>query len=336
MLLIDVSNKCQLNCEYCYATHKVPELNLVNLLSTLLVFKESGKFCFHGNEPLCEFDLVVTVTKFLKHNFPKCDLSLQTNGLFLKDNIAEFLIEHDIEVGVSLDGPWPLNRLRCDKKTTEVIQKNIKNFFKLGGQRTGIISVMTYVNTPHKKEMLEWTKEMDESGASGHRFNPVLLNPHLAPDKNDLIEFYTMMADEGINFTPWIDLFKKQDEKCCSWRGCDPEASSIPIILPDGSISSCLKAAPIYHWSKPIGLRTSLLQQLSYEEGGCKGCKWWSICMGGCPHEGEDATFRSQYCEVWRALFAKAFGGSAINSVGCLHENRRKNTTAAGSCGSRG
>lgn len=301
---------------------KLEDFNEPKLIKTLLSFRHENHFCFHGKEPLAELGRIERVTRKIWRKGIR--FSVQTNGVLLDERAAEFLVEWDFSVGISLDGPAELNVLRCDERATQKIEKNVKRFIQ-ASENVGIISVITKLNASNPKRFAEWVMEWDSYGIKSWRFNPVAFHSELRPPDGMLIEFYEAMSDLPVLWSPIQDVFKPSDEKTCTWKGCDWEASRVPTVLPNGEITSCMKTKNYYtKWSNPIGTRVEYLKQTSISEGGCKNCEYWDLCKGSCPREAKDRFSRSDYCKVWRALFATALRKSSfIANIGS-YRNREE------------
>lgn len=121
-------HSCNLKCKYCFAegglnykeeNKKMSEQQIENIYNFLLScdeFKESNNFRLDfvsGGESLLNFDLIKSARKigdriFNKHG-KSLDIWLCTNGTLLDEKKAKYLNEHNINIGVSLDGPPEIN-----------------------------------------------------------------------------------------------------------------------------------------------------------------------------------------------------------------------------------
>jgi len=136
-----------------------------------------------------------------------------------------------------------------------------------------------------------------------------------------------------LNFREITDLLRGKDERVmCVWHACDPwNTSAVQGLEGDGSPSHCTRTnkdgidwLPAEGWGKEtywqIGkfhkTHRSHERQLSLyvtpqEHGGCKDCRFWSLCMGQCPGTGDESVdgqygdwrLRSSYCQTWKDLF---------------------------------
>lgn len=119
---------CNLKCKYCFAeagsnykedNKKMSTQQIENIYNFLLScdeFKESNKFRLDfvsGGEPLLNFNLIKSAKMigdrvFSEHG-KSLDIWVCTNGILLDEKKAKYLNEHNIGIGVSLDGPQEIN-----------------------------------------------------------------------------------------------------------------------------------------------------------------------------------------------------------------------------------
>lgn len=127
--IFKVASRCNLNCSYCYEYNmgdetwkqqpKFPSPQTVEQLAKR-VKEHSSKhqvksvaFSFHGGEPLlagAKFfrETVKTIRKILGDEI-KSSFGVQTNGTLLTREIVDVFSEEEIYIGLSLDGPKPIN-----------------------------------------------------------------------------------------------------------------------------------------------------------------------------------------------------------------------------------
>ena len=75
--------------------------------------KEPLTVQFAGGEPLLNWELIEAVTEYVEKQRPGTRLQLQTNGISMDRQKADYIREHKIATGVSLDGIPEVNeRLR--------------------------------------------------------------------------------------------------------------------------------------------------------------------------------------------------------------------------------
>ena len=133
VLIKPASSKCNLKCEYCFyhdvannrtvADYGFMSLEIVEEIIRKVLQFASGQatFSFQGGEPtLCGIDFfksVIEMQNRLNTNNVNINNCLQTNGILVNSEWAEFLHDHNFLVGLSLDGPRDLHdKYRVDAR----------------------------------------------------------------------------------------------------------------------------------------------------------------------------------------------------------------------------
>jgi len=125
-MVLNVTNKCNLACTYCYEygedkivdteNGKKPKFMSEATARDAVEFmlKESGTsprahLTFFGGETLLNFPVLKTTVAYARRRAAELgktvDFSLTTNATLLRPEIVEFLIENEVGVTVSIDGP---------------------------------------------------------------------------------------------------------------------------------------------------------------------------------------------------------------------------------------
>ena len=290
----------------------------------------------HGGEIslLPAKDLRRLVEGLLVRQYPT--VTLQTNALTLTEEKMRMLASFNdkdnpgrVSVGVSLNGPKELNRDRRfgsiaqTDRATERIHRNVERLRELS-INVGIITVLSKTNADSMDKVLrliDWAKELGEHlGIWSFRFNP--LGHHADKDpvtgesmtcltEEELSVAWVRLAQETmadprhdwLPFREFLDNLWGLGVQPCWVSGCDPyDTDAVYGINPDGSLSNCGRTAVdgfLYgRDGQQDDLRDQTLGQVPYPDGGCGGCRWWSVCHGGCPGEavGGDWRNRSMFC----------------------------------------
>lgn len=124
-LILNVTEDCNMRCKYCflsevyhYTRNRTNQMmSKENAKKALdLFFKYMKTFrefnpgktmaiSFYGGEPLLNFEVIKYAIKYTKENSPLgYKFNITTNGLLLNDEYADFLVENDVAITVSLDG----------------------------------------------------------------------------------------------------------------------------------------------------------------------------------------------------------------------------------------
>ncbi|MCY4428511.1 MAG: radical SAM protein [Halieaceae bacterium] len=133
-VLLKVASRCNLDCSYCYVYHMGDEAWRAQpkLMSPLVIEKLAEALSeqyrlqkipfsvvLHGGEPLLlGAKRLKALCARLREALPHaCGIHLQTNGLLLTDEIIDLLVQFDVGVSVSIDGPENVHdRFRKDHK----------------------------------------------------------------------------------------------------------------------------------------------------------------------------------------------------------------------------
>lgn len=113
-LMLMVTSSCNLNCVYCYESHKTShKMDFDTAKRAILdVFDETGfdgvSIQFMGGEPLLAFPLIKDVSEWLWSKNIKYPYSLfaATNGTLLNEDMKVWFTanKHRISLGLSFDG----------------------------------------------------------------------------------------------------------------------------------------------------------------------------------------------------------------------------------------
>lgn len=201
----------------------------------------------------------------------------------------------------------------------------------------GLIIVLHKINagTDEKLEKLhEWMDYLNQNDIHGH-FNPAIpyegIQEDISLSPERLNEVYQKTWDWILeeNYRTWNPFRDMQDNllgnslKSCVNGKCDVfNTQAAQSITGDGNTSGCGKAWETvgdgttflmgestnnefgeteerYEMLKQVpGPHTEEVKNGEIEDqGGCKGCKYWNVCHGGCPASGMDDDYRNR--TVW-------------------------------------
>lgn len=145
-LVLQVTQMCNLRCEYCvysgaYETrthnNKVMELTTAQKAIDFLIAhsfdEDSIELGFYGGEPLLEFELIKSCVKYIREKAYGKEISfnITTNATLLNEEVADFFVNNNFTVTISLDGPKEVhNRSRrfpkSDEGSFDIVMKNLK------------------------------------------------------------------------------------------------------------------------------------------------------------------------------------------------------------------
>ncbi len=323
-ILVVPSLNCNLHCGYCFAHgydwNTATTYNLEAMLESMETLHNETKgdsFCLHGGEcTLINRRDLETILKKM-YDLQGCS-SLQTNCYKIDNDLVRLFKNYKTSIGVSIDGDGSLNALRGfpedeekNKQYTDQVLNNIFTLYK-EGISVGLIVVLTKVNADSDaklERLVQFILMLKGHGIKGGRFNIMWSN--YSDNKK-----YELTSEEASH--AWVYLYehlKKYSDlqwqpfreftdnllgfghSSCSYGKCDYFCTSTKVILPDGSYGNCDRT----HQEGSTYTRA----QMSYEryevlkQTDCCKCKFWDVCYGGCPSEGQDGDWRnkSRWCK---------------------------------------
>jgi uncharacterized protein len=347
LLVLNITTKCNFKCIYCHIKNEKEENMDIEIgkiaVDKAMAFDKKIKIVFHGSEPLMNFPFIEKLVEYGRKRYPDLEFCIQTNGSLLTKEIANFLTNKNIGVGISLDGNEESQNIqRLYKSGQPTYSQVIKNIKKLN-QETGVITVVTKYNVDSLEKIVENYEELE--------IREVLFSPLVAADENiqeylpspkDLLKNMTLVMEnylkkikEGKQKIKIINtkhlfgnlLSKKLTDTClkCGTNNVHP----LLAIDIDGDIYPC-----DYFWGKKewkIGnivndsLEGIINSQKNFrvsrnidKEKECSECDWKRFCGGGCM--GELLNLRrnkSFYCEYYKGLFEWA-----AQRIDILYESR--------------
>lgn len=154
MFIIGITEKCNLRCTYCcysgeYAnnrSHGIQSLasNDIDAIFDFIqhvTIKRPLRIAFYGGEPLLKYSLVqYAIVKGLEIWKKDVVFSISTNGTVLTPDKIDWMVTHNVELAISIDGTEPFhNRHRVDSRGN--------------GSYTKIYEALSYIQTSYQEYM---------------------------------------------------------------------------------------------------------------------------------------------------------------------------------------
>lgn len=293
-LMLMVTNSCNLNCVYCYESHKTShKMDFDTAKRAILdVFDETGfdgvSIQFMGGEPLLAFPLIKDVSEWLWNKNIKYPYSLfaATNGTLLNEDMKVWFTanKHRISLGLSFDGN--VNTQNTNRSNSASLVD--LDYFRDTWPES---SVKMTISTDSLKYLCENVVFLEENGftkiktdlAYMHGWTKqhlVLWNEQLSLLKNYYLDSNRDMHCSLFNTPIDAILSEERHAKRCS---CGEEMSCVDW---DGTIYPCQMFAPIsmdstmYNKVKDIDFADA--ENFQVQE--CRDCVLQSCCPGcaGC------------------------------------------------------
>ena len=317
-LCIHICHDCNLRCRYCFADEgayhakrEFMSLETAKKAIDFLIENSGGRKIletdFFGGEPLMNFDVVRETVYYAKAEAAKRGkkflFTLTTNGLLLKDDIAEFLNAEMENVVLSLDGRKEVHdavrKTANGKGSFDLVIENLKNFVRIRGDKS------YYVRGTFTAKNLDFSEDvlfLADNGFQSISMEPVVTDiPDLAITKEHLSAVcaeYDRLCDKylereargkGFNFFHFnVDL---EGGPCLSKRvsacGAGNEYFS---VVPNGDIYPChqfagdkdFRMGSVYEGKLDAGIRAKFKNSCLFTRKKCENCFAKFICSGGC------------------------------------------------------
>jgi uncharacterized protein len=208
--VLAITQRCNLACNYCYVQkdHSVMPLSTARMIINLIFenFQKNEKIDigFFGGEPLLQFNLIKEITDMIQaHEFfdpCKVVISLTTNGTIFSEDIADFLIEKNVILNISCDGPPEVQdafrHFPDGSSSSKLVERNIRRAVKLFP-----LLPVNAVYSPGNLHLLP--DVVDYLSSLGVR--NIYLNPNISArwTKNDadkLLDIYSSIGEKYLEF----------------------------------------------------------------------------------------------------------------------------------------
>ncbi len=167
-----VTDFCNFRCGYCFIENAlkgpstVMSKDLADKVINVLVNEAKQvpeyRVTFYGGEPFSNSEIVFYIIDKLEQVSKKFLFSCVTNGSLITEDIAKKLKEHNVTVGLSLDG-WAnidKNRVFTDGKETFYSALKALALLKEAGVNIGISCTITKQNYMHAEEIIEFIQKL--------------------------------------------------------------------------------------------------------------------------------------------------------------------------------
>ena len=330
LLIKPASSNCNLRCQYCFyhsiaANRQVDSYGMMNEDTLEVVVKNALEYAehvcsiaFQGGEPtLAGIDFYRKLIEFeKKYNVKNVQVNnaIQTNGLVINAEWAEFLSENNFLVGLSLDGPKDIHDLyrvgRNGKGSFLRVMETV-NLFNKYNVEYNILTVVTARAARHINKIYNFFKKQDfrylqlipcldplKEKPGGHEYS-------LTPDKYAYFlktlfdQWYADVIKGDVISIRYFDnivgIAMGYRTEACGMSGI---CSCQFVVEANGGVYPCdfyvvdewylgnLK----YSSLEDIGNSEPAMRFIEaskYVDPKCRECKWFSLCRGGCRRDRE-------------------------------------------------
>jgi uncharacterized protein len=350
VLIKPSSGHCNLSCRYCfYHSPDVPDPThekgfmsretAVRLIERAFEYATEGvSFAFQGGEPTLAgidfFMFFVSKANELNTKNLRINFSIQTNGISIDENWAEFLSYNKFLVGLSIDGPSRVhnkNRVFATDESSLIKVMETKRLFDQYKVEYNALSVITSDTAKYPEQVYEFFKK---KGIGYVQYIPCL-DP--ADEKPGLHDFSLTSDDYEIFLKKTFDLWYRDvmagnitvvrtfDNWVAMLMGYPPESCGMSgrcacqfVIEADGGVYPC----DFYVTDETF---IGNVQENSFEDiitcsktaeflakgdeinEECRTCRWFFICRDGCRRYRDPATNLNIYCKAFQNFFDYAY-----------------------------
>lgn len=353
IMIKPASGACNQCCRYCFYADEMSRREvasygmmdsstLENVICKALEAADGMcTFMFQGGEPtlagLAFFEKAVSLQKRYNHKRLTIHNAIQTNGLVLDGNWAEFFARNRFLVGLSLDGPKELHdRYRLDPEGKGTYNRVFRaaQLLKKHGVEFNILTVVTKQTANaigkvygffdrSRLDYQQYIPCMDPLGETGggqpYSLGPEEYGNYLCR----LFDLWCADAEQGRvkynrTFFNYLSILQGGPPESCNMQG---RCSVQYVVEADGSVYPCdfyvldawrLGNLNTDSFDRIDRRRTELgfIQQSEAVAEDCCGCRWYGLCRGGCrrdrPAGADGALGKNMYCEAFRRFFEHA------------------------------
>lgn len=251
-IIIKPTDRCNLNCLYCYDNSSYSSNTVMNLSICNKIFTEASElikkgntlsFIWHGSEPLLtgidNFQKIINCQKQLlpKDKYHNC---IQTNATLINKGCIDFIKHNDINLGLSIDGPQEIHDFYRTDKNGKVSFSSVFSKIKMLQKekiRFGTIAVISKISSNNVRSIYNFFKENNINW----KFNPLISdNEELAIFPLDFGQFMLDLFnlwynDKNIENT--IVTFEQFIENILNYKRSDPCSCSHSVSCQDNFIS---------------------------------------------------------------------------------------------------
>ena len=210
-LVLNVTNKCNLGCKYCYASggNYCSEESVMNEDFSIEILEKFYKryevikvMQLFGGEPTLNLGAIERICQYIDEKYKsgllkeKPTMGIVTNGTIVNEKLVELINSYDLKVTVSLDGPPIVNdKMRVYKNGEATSSKVMDNIKLLRSQTSEPSSIESTYNIHHVEDNI---KVMDVVSFMDKELS--IDNVHIVPASGSDVSDFVLRSRE-----PFID-----------------------------------------------------------------------------------------------------------------------------------
>jgi uncharacterized protein len=325
-VIMKATRLCNLRCTYCHSWRTGPDQTMTfSVLARTIrdALRDPSvrwvDFVWHGGEatvlPVSFYRKALWLQERFRRPGQTVLNTVQTNGTRLTDEWLEFLREHDIGVGVSLDGPPEIHDARrvdaAGRPTSDRVREGLERLRAAGIKRWGTLMVVDeLVCAAGARRLLEYLTEIDVERVALLNVLPENTPPGV-PEAGAYLPLPRFVDFLRELFHEWHEGYRERvvvrelADLAGQLEGGDPQIcvfagdcfGAYLTVEPTGEVAACDKYIDDADYRFGNVLVTGLtgaqlserLTAVRVENRGAvermRACRWFSVCHGGCPHD---------------------------------------------------
>lgn len=350
VLIKPASGACNMRCRYCFYADEAAHREVANYGKISMETMErvierafeaadrSVTFGFQGGEPtLCGLDFFRQVMELEKKHAKKgvtVSNAIQTNGLLIDDEWAEFLHENHFLTGLSVDGHMDLHDLnRVDAegngtftrvmKAAETLEKHKADFNVLTVVTNGAARKIRRIYSFFRKNNLLWQQYIpcldplgEPRGCTSYALTPGLYASFL----KELFDLWYEDVKAGRfiyirYFENLLGMLLGQMPESCGLSG---QCALQFVVEADGSVYPC--DFYVLDRQRMGNVQEHSFKQMAFSDAAqefllaptvhdsCRECRWLGICRGGCRRDRDNGSEigLNYFCPAYQSFFEYA------------------------------
>ncbi|MFX0114923.1 MAG: radical SAM protein [Candidatus Hodarchaeota archaeon] len=328
-IVLKVSSRCNLACEYCQSTdlprsrQMMPIKLISRILSDLVPNFQKQQYkhlqlVFHGGEPLLaglEFykRVLELESQLIKNDFLISN-GIQTNGILITENWATLFKQGKFQVGISLDGPQAIHdKYRKDqlgKPTFSRIAQSIE-ILQENKMRFGLLSVITEESPSYCAQFFDLLTEWNISSFNFLPFRGSTTWKHVQAYSTFAKEMFDLWLDHDMPFyvLTFLEILRKIGDQQTNF--CEMTSNCGKML----AIDSLGRIFPCDRFMNDERFQIGTVSPSSFElaenppkiprqelSSSCSECEVRDICFGGCPTLADPQTGKNVYCFARKEL----------------------------------
>ncbi len=353
IMYIIPTNSCNLKCKYCFIgklNDKQIKMETDIALDAVEKFNnhlkkigEKGTIFFYGAEPLLNFDLIKTTVSYVKSRGYKIDFAMVSNGILITEEIADFVKNNNISLGISIDGPKEINdKNRIFKGDSCSVYDGVMNKIKMLKSKNvnfGLSITVAPIFLENEEYFLKWILNL---GVYNISYNLL----HFTYKTNEWKNYYkkatnfiyksnSLLFEKGFNEDRINRKYEAFYNRVFKFSDCGAIGGNQITICPNGEIEICHG-----YWNrknkklpniKSITDLSQLFEEKEYKKWAenitlnkkkCLSCPAIYICGGGCAMQANDLFGSEKDIDRPFCIYTKQMLKNILNEV---YEDSKQN-----------